>query len=215
MNQQTVEIKKDSLFSKPWVQSLTGVLIIFTLLGIFIYWQIERKSILVENAELQAPIITISPLAAGTLNALYVHEGDTIPANTPVALVGTTILTSKVAGIVISADNSLGKTFTVGQSVVSIINPEDLRVVGAVEETKGLKDIKVGQRVTFTVDAFGSKKYTGTVDTIAPTSNDTGVVFSISDKRPIKKFDVKVRFSVATYPELKNGMSAKMTIFTK
>ncbi len=215
MNQQTIEIKKDSLFSKPWVQSVTGIFVIFMLLGIFIYWQIERKSILVENAQLQAPVITISPLAAGTLNALYVHEGDTIPANTPVALVGTTILTSKVAGIVIAADNSLGKTFTTGQSVVSIINPDDLRVVGAVEETKGLKDIKVGQRVTFTVDAFGNKKYTGTVDTVAPTSNDTGVVFSISDKRPIKKFDVKVRFSSATYPELKNGMSAKITIFTK
>jgi multidrug resistance efflux pump len=215
MNQQNIDIKKQNIFSTPWVQSVTGMIAIFSLLGIFIYWQLERRNILVENAQIEAPIITLSPLTPGTLNALYVHEGDTISANTPVALVGTNVITSKVGGIVIAVDNSLGKTFSSSQSVVSIINPDDLRVVGAVEETKGLKDIKAGQRATFTVDAFGGKKYMGTVDAVASTSNDTGVVFSISDKRPIKKFNVKIRFSATAYPELKNGMSAKITIFTK
>ena len=89
-----------------------------------------------------------------------------------------------------------------------------MKVVGEIDETKGLKSIVVGQRATFTVDAFSGKKYEGVVDEISPTSNDTGIVFSISDKRPIKKFDIKIRFNTASYPELKNGMSAKITVYT-
>jgi hypothetical protein len=52
------------------------------------------------------------------------------------------------------------------------------------------------------------------LDSISQISNDTGIVFSISDKRPTEKFDVKVRFNVADYPELKSGMSAKITVYT-
>jgi multidrug efflux pump subunit AcrA (membrane-fusion protein) len=162
-----------------------------------------------------APVINLSGSTAGTLNALYVSEGETIPANTPVALVGTNIVTSKQSGIVISVANNIGAFFAPGQTVVSMIHPEDMRIIGTIDETKGLDQIKPGQNVTFTVDTFGSKTYTGVVESISQTSDDTGVVFSISDKRPTKKFDVKVRFDVAQYPELKNGMSAKITVYVK
>jgi len=96
---------------------------------------------------------------------------------------------------------------------VSIIDPTQLRVIGTIEENKGLDKISIGQIVGFTVDAFGSKKYTGIVDEISPTSHNSGVVFTISDKRETKLFDIKVRFNPDKYPELKNGMSAKITIY--
>ena len=75
--------------------------------------------------------------------------------------------------------------------------------------------MQVGQTVTFTIDAFGSKKFEGVVDQINPTSDQSGVVFSISDKRAVKQFDVKVRFDVKAHPEFKQGMSAKITIYKK
>jgi multidrug resistance efflux pump len=71
-----------------------------------------------------------------------------------------------------------------------------------------------GQKATFSVDAFPGKVYVGVVESIGQTADDTGIVFSISDKRPTKAFDVKVRFDVTKYPELKNGMSAKITVYT-
>jgi hypothetical protein len=95
---------------------------------------------------------------------------------------------------------------------VTIIDPNDLRVVGHLDEDKGLADVRVGQQATFTVDAYSSKKYIGTVDEISETSRTTGVMFSISDKRAVKQFDIKVRFNINDYPELKNGMSAKIWI---
>ena len=45
-------------------------------------------------------------------------------------------------------------------------------------------------------------------------SNESGVVFNISDKREIKKFDIKVRFDVNEYKIFKQGMSAKIKIYT-
>jgi multidrug resistance efflux pump len=213
MNEEK-NIKKESLFKKPVTQSAIGIVVVFLILGGFLFWQSENGTIFIENSEINAPVVNLSAGSAGTLNALYVAEGDTIAANTPVASIGTNIITSKQSGIVVSIENNIGEFFAPGQTVVSMIHPEDLRVVGAVDETKGLNEIKPGQKVIFTVDTFGSKKYVGVVESVSQTSDDTGVVFSISDQRPIKKFDVKVRFDVASYPELKNGMSAKITIYT-
>ena len=56
-------------------------------------------------------------------------------------------------------------------------------------------------------------RYVGTVDEISPTSRSSAVAFTISDKRELKEFNVKIRFDRSAYPELKNGMSAKVTIF--
>src|SRR5262249_54386642 len=99
--------------------------------------------------------------------------------------------------------------------VVEMIDPSELRVVGKVDENKGLDRIAVGDSVSFTVDAFGGKTYSAVVDEISPTSEQSGIVFNISDKREVKQFDVKARFDTAAYPELRNGMSARMWIYQK
>ena len=209
------KIKKENIFEKPWIQSLSGVVVIFGLLYVFLFWQSNRNTVLIENSSLQAPIVNLSATTPGILNTLYVKDGDSVLPNSQVALVGSQVVYTATGGVVSSAPRVIGTYFNPGQTVVSIINNQEMRVVGAVEETKGLKDLEVGQRATFTVDAFPGKNYEGIVDEISPTSNDTSIVFSISDKRPIKNFDIKVRFNVASYPELKNGMSAKITVHTK
>jgi multidrug resistance efflux pump len=208
------EIKKENIFQKKWMQSLIAVIVIFGSLVGFLFWQTEKNTILIENSDLEAPIINLSPTAPGVLNALYVKEGDRVLINSQIALVGSQIISAKDGGVVSYAPLVLGAYFSPGQIVASIVNDQEMKVVGEIEETKGLKDIVAGQRATFTVDAFPGKNYEGVVDEISPSSNDTGVVFSISDKRPVKKFNVKVRFNVGMYPELKNGMSAKITVHT-
>ena len=215
MNNEEQKTKKESILRKPIVRSLIGIAVVFLLLGGFLFWKIEHGTVFIENSEISAPIISLSASVPGTLNALYVKEGDVVAANTPVAMVGTDIVTSEQDGLVINIANHIGEFFNPGQAIVSMIHPEDLRVVGTIDENKGLSDIRVGQKATFTVDAFGGKVYVGTVDSISQTADDTGVVFSISDKRPTKQFDVKVRFNAADYPELKNGMSAKITVYLK
>ena len=206
---------KEHLFKKPWMHSLIIFVVIFGALAGFLFWQMTKNTVFVEDSVLDAPIINLSPTSAGTLNALYVKEGDRIPANSEVALVGSQIIYAKEGGIVSFAPDVLGSYFSPGQTVVSVVNIAEMRVVGEIKETDGLSKLKIGQRAIFTVDAFDGKEYDGIVDQVSPVSNENGVVFSISDKRPVKRFDVKLRFDIARYPELKSGMSAKMTVYTK
>ncbi|MFZ1020116.1 MAG: efflux RND transporter periplasmic adaptor subunit [Minisyncoccia bacterium] len=207
-------MENNNIFKKPWVRSLISFVVIFVLLGGFLFWQTEKNTVFIENSDLEAPIINLSPTAPGVLNALYVKDGDRVPDNTPVALVGSQIISTQAGGIVTDAPNVLGSYFSPGQTVVSVVNFAEMKVVGQIEETKGLNKIKTGERATFSVDAFPGKTYEGVVDEISAVSDDTGVVFDISDQRPVKKFDIKVRFNVADYPELKSGMSAKITVYT-
>ncbi len=214
-NKETKESKKESFLKKPWVLSLASFVVIFGALAGFVLWQSHKNIVSIDNSDLEAPIINLSPTSPGTLNALYVKEGDKVSANSQVALVGSQIISTKDGGIVVSAPKVLGAYFNPGQTVVSVVNNAEMKVVGTIEETKGLSSLAVGQLATFTVDAFLGKTYGGIVDEISPVSADNGIIFSISDTRPVKKFSVKVKFNVGSYPELKSGMSAKITVHTK
>ncbi|HVB20070.1 MAG TPA: efflux RND transporter periplasmic adaptor subunit [Candidatus Paceibacterota bacterium] len=179
------------------------------------YFIITSTRVSVDMASIEAPLISLMPSAPGHLGALYVHTGDTVAANQPVALVGTQVITSRVAGLIVAVDNEVGAEVGADTAVVTMIDPTQLRVVGSIDENKGLAQIRVGDPVTFTVDAFGGQTFTGIIDEIAPTSNQSGIVFNISDQRQVQQFDVKARFDTSAYPELRNGMSARMVIYTR
>ena len=62
---------------------------------------------------------------------------------------------------------------------------------------------------------FPGEKFVGIVDEVSETSKDTSVVFSISDKREVKDFTIKVKYDTELYKEFKNGMSAKLKVYNK
>ncbi|MDE2021339.1 MAG: HlyD family secretion protein [Patescibacteria group bacterium] len=192
-----------------------SALLILAAAGVAAYFVLSRNEIAIDTASISAPLIDLSPVMAGRLNAVYVNDGDTLVANTPVALVGTEVVKTKVTGLIVQVNNTIGAHIASGQSVVEMIDPAQLRVVGRIDETKGLAQIQVGDLVTFTVDAFGSRSFAGVIDEIAPTSNQSGIVFNISNQRQIQQFDIKARFDTSAYPQLKNGMSARMWVHTK
>lgn len=181
-----------------------------------IYFYVASKTIEIDDSTITAPLINLSPVNSGILQAIYVNVGDEIPANTPVAEVGDGVVESTVAGEIVSINNNIGaymNTLTGQGTVATMIDPTQLRVVGNIDENKGLADIQVGDPATFTVDAFGSQQFKGVVDEVAPTSEETDVVFNISDARPTNEFAVYVRFDPTLYPQLKNGMSARIWVY--
>lgn len=190
-------------------------LVILAAGGIAAYLIVAGNRVAIDTASVSAPLITLAPTGAGRLNAVYVNEGDTISANTPVALVGTEVVRAKIAGLIVTVSDTTGAQITPGEPIVTMIDPTQLRVVGRIDENKGLAQIQVGNPVVFTVDAFGGTSFTGVVDEIAPTSNQSGIVFNISSQRQVQQFDIKARFDTSAYPELRNGMSARMWIYTK
>lgn len=198
-----------------WLSAAIAIFLIAGSAGGLIYWKLNAGTVYINKSTISAPLIGLSPTESGPLMDVYVNVGDTIPAHTVVARVGTELIKSETSGLVVDIKNDTGAQIQSGQPVVTMLDPNELRVVGELDEDKGLSDVAVGDRVTFTVDAFGGKQYEGVVDEISPTSHQNDVVFSISDQRPVNQFDVKARFDYIKYPELKNGMSAKMWVSVK
>ena len=178
-----------------------------------IYFQAANHKITIDKSSISAPQIDLSAKSSGPLEETMVNIGDEVPANTVVARVGDELIKTKTAGLIIAVKKDIGQLFSPGVPIVSMVDPSELRVVGQIDENKGLADIVVGQAATFTVDAFGSQKFSGIVDQINSSSDNSAVVFSISDKRETKQFDVKIRYNITAYPQFKNGMSAKITIY--
>ncbi len=199
----------------PWIATGIIVAVIAAAAAGFIYWRVSSSSVYVDAASIQAPLIDLAPSQQGTLQDVYVNVGDTVPQDTAVARVGNELIKTKVAGIIVSEPDTIGAQINPGQAVVSMVDPTQLRVVGKVDENKGLSSIQVGNPVIFTVDAFGSRQFNGVIDEISPTSNQSGIVFNISSQRQTQQFDIKARFDTAAYPELKNGMSARLWVYPK
>jgi multidrug resistance efflux pump len=218
-SQETIKKTADQAAAKPGrkpiVLVVLGLLIIIAAISGYAYWQFTKNRVYTDKAKVSAPEIVLAPAAPGILEQIFVQDGDVVATNTVVARVGNELIKTKSAGLVVATVQDTGKIINAGENVVTIINPDELRIVAQVDENKGLDNIRVGQTVEFTADAFGSKKYMGVVDEVSSTSHAGDVVFNISDKRQVAQFDVKIRFNVQNYPELKNGMSAKVWIYGK
>lgn len=203
-------------FKNPQVlKLLIGFVLLFLVGGGFLYYQKTRDRVFIENSLISASVIPIAPITPGNLNKLYVHEGDVIKKGDPIADVGDQIIRSQSDAVVVKAQNTVGSIISAQNPAVSLIRTTDFRVDGTIDENKGLDKIKVGQPVSFTVDAFARKTYWGYVDEISSTAKQTQIAFSISNERPTQQFEVFAKFDTSLYPEIKNGMSAKMTIFIK
>jgi multidrug resistance efflux pump len=190
------------------------IVLILILLG-YVYYLIKGNRVFVENSVINAPIITISPDVPGKIIDNYAVNGNMVKKGDSLALIGTQTLKAYTDGLVISTNNAKGAIASAQTAVVQMIDLSTMRVDGTIDENKGLKDIKVGQVASFTIDALPGKEYWGYVDEISPSAKQTSMAFSISSERPTQQFEVFVKFDAYQHPEIKNGMSARITIYTK
>jgi multidrug resistance efflux pump len=196
----------------PLIAEFALLVIFAAIAGGYLYVQDMQGKIYIEKAEISAPIISLSSPVSGPIEKVYVEEGDGVSQGQRVALVANRTIYAETQGTVIWVKNAPGQMTGPGDPLIKMIEPGQFRVVGRVQEDKGLKDIHPGQRVIFTVDAFGAKQYEGYVDSVAASARTSDIVFSISDKREPREFEVRVLYDSRSFPELKNGMSAKMWI---
>lgn len=210
-----MENPKKSIFSKPWVQSLTGILLIIVLVGVALFYKSVSSYVSIDDGAVSAPIITIAPESSGILDQVYVKVGDIVEPDQPLAHVGSSILYSKIEGLIISVNNNPGEVFSPSKEVLKMINPLEMRIIGTIKEDAGFSKISKGNPVTFTLDAFPGEEYVGIVDEVSETSKDSSVVFSISDKREVKEFTIKIKYDNLLYSKFKNGMSAKIKVYYK
>jgi len=203
----------DRIRQHPLLVEAVAALLILIILGGFLVFQDISSKIFIDKAQISAPIITLSPANYGTIEKFYVEPGDQVSQGQRVAQVGDQFVEAKTQGLIITIKNTPGGLSGPTDPLVQMIDPRQMRVVGKIQEDKGLADIKPGQTVMFTVDAFPGKQYEGVVESIGESALQNDIVFSISSQREERDFEVKVLYDTQKYPELKNGMSAKMWIY--
>jgi multidrug resistance efflux pump len=204
--------KKKSRFTRKNIFLALGVLTLIAVIAGVWYFINASRYVYTDKAELEAPLIQLAPQTAGVLMHVSVDEGDMLAQSQPVARVGDEILRTQIAGLAVTVQKDIGAAYAPGKPVVTMIDPQELRVIARIEEDKGLKDVHKGQRVIFTVDAFGSQQFEGTVEAVSATKRADDVVFNISDKREVKEFDVKIDYDHEQLKEFQNGMSARVWI---
>lgn len=113
---------------------------------------------------------------------------------------------SPIDGIVISREVEVGQTVVSSMNVANlyvIADLENMQVVGNVDEAD-IGQVKLGQHVTFTVDAYPDDTFNGTVTQVRlnPTTTSNVVTYEVIVNAP--------------NPELKliPGMTANLTIYT-
>lgn len=197
------------------IRRIAVVAAIIIIVASYYFYQTTQGRIKIDNSQTLAPLINIAPSAAGKLTELDAIEGHSVTTGDILAVVGTETIRSQNDGLIVSAANQIGGNVSPAQPLIQMIKTQDLRVSGTIDENKGLNQIKVGQAVSFTVDALPGKTFWGYVDEIAPMAKQTQLAFSISSERPTQQFQIYARFDSNSFPEIKNGMSAKMTVYTK
>jgi multidrug resistance efflux pump len=190
------------------------IIIAALLIGGYIGYQLLRNRVSIEDSLVQAPIITISPEVPGAIADIKVYEGERVKRGDTLAIVGTSSLNAYQDGLVVATDNAIGSLASSQTPVVEMINFADMRIAGTIDENKGLDKVQIGQIVSFTVDALPGQTFWGYVDEISPTAKQTQLQFSVSSERPTQQFTVYARFNAYNYPQILNGMSAKMTVYT-
>lgn len=203
------QLRKPKVFRT--ILSILGIIIV--LVGV-LYFEKTRNRVFIDNSLVDAPITTIAPPANGTLTSINVYEGEKVNKGDAIGVVDGQTIHTDTDGIIIQANNQIGSSVNDQSTLVQLINLSTMRIAGTIDENKGLNDIHIGQVASFTVDALPGKTFWGYIDEISPSAKQTQLAFSISSERPTQQFIVYARFDANNYPDIKNGMSAKMTVFT-
>jgi membrane fusion protein (multidrug efflux system) len=125
-----------------------------------------------------------------------------------------------VAGIVGKKSVELGQIVQPGQPLLAVVPLEDVWIIANFKENQ-LRDIRPGQRVAISVDAFG-RSYAGRVESVAaatgakfsllPAENATGNFVKVVQRVPVK---IVLEKGQDAEHRLRPGMSVVPTVFTR
>src|SRR5258708_2125264 len=99
---------------------IVGAAVIVAALAVSLYARTLGSQVNVTKAQIIAPAIDLAPQNAGTLKETYVHEGDVVSANAPIARVGNEIIKATQGGLIIAVKTDIGKLFNRGESVATM-----------------------------------------------------------------------------------------------
>jgi multidrug resistance efflux pump len=175
-------------------------------LGAIYYYRQVSTYITTEDAKVQGELRAIGSLAPGKLIEWNYKEGDAFRKGDVLGIVETTPARGNVAattqdivapdnGTIIQTSAVKDQTVAAGASLLMSADLSQLYVTANIQETE-LTDVKVGNKVTLTIDAFPGSNFTGRIEKIGfgtnssfslmPASNTSGNFTKVVQRVPVK-----------------------------
>ncbi len=183
-------------------------LMVVALGSIGIYYGYENTFyVSTDDARITGDLVKVSPQISGRLLEFNVDEGDTVVKdqimgrqemlNLPDTSIDQSLVRAPISGIVIRKQANIGEIDAPGQTLAILIDPNKLYISANIEETK-LGRLRQGQKVEITIDQFGSRKFTGKVQSVGQASNSTFALIPTSTggtfTKVVQKIPVKIQF---------------------
>ena len=133
-----------------------------------------------DDAQVNGTIVNVSAPMNGTLSTLTVKQGDTVSAGQTIGTVtgASTVsatgtqgnptaidINSPISGTILQVAAVQGQGVAPGLTILQITNLSSLNIVAYVDEN-ALNNIKTGQSVDITIDAYKGTSFTGHVQQI-------------------------------------------------
>jgi len=195
---------------------IIGVVIVLAIGAVFgfKYWQQSSRYVTTSNANIGAPLISVSSLAAGQVLNVNVGIGDLVGQKQSVAEVATprfsdnasrqgfdatpgsgTVVEAPIAGYVAAVWTYPGAIISAGSPIVTLFDDSKVWVTANIDENK-INNIRPGQMVEVTVDSLGGVILKGKVQGITPAtagsfsllpaSNSTANFTKVSQVVPVR-----------------------------
>ncbi|MCH3965825.1 MAG: HlyD family efflux transporter periplasmic adaptor subunit [Clostridium sp.] len=191
------------------------VAIVVALISIaFYYWYQNTYYVSTDDAQVSADFVSVTPQISGKLLELNMEEGDTVVKNQilarqdstslPDSNIDESLIRAPISGRIVKKQGTIGEIWSLGQTLATMIDPNNLYITANIEETK-LGRIRIGQPVDITIDQFGSQKFTGKIKSVGEAtqsafsllpSSASGTFTKVVQRIPVKiqlnKFNSKI-----------------------
>lgn len=148
----------------------------------YYYWYQSSHYVSTEDAQVAGDIYRVMPRISGKLTDFPLVEGDAVyadqilgqqdSANLSAAQLEHATLRAPINGTIIKVNAKVGEVVSPGQAIALIADESKLYLKANIEETEYAR-IKLGQPVSFTVDAFPDQTFNGEVMEIGQATNST------------------------------------------
>ena len=216
--------------------------------GIAYYYNYQNSHyVTTDDAQISADMLTITPKITGAITEWNAKVGDKVSTGDVLGTQDTSLMLasmmstaqlspaaeqaasnlltseaqvkSPIDGVIIESSAIKGQMAATSTSLAVVADIKDAYITANIKEVN-INDVKVGQKVDISIDAFPGKSFTGKVENIGqaaesifsllPTQNSTGNYTKVTQLIP-----VKISIDNASDADLMPGMNTTVKIFIK
>lgn len=173
---------------RPLLIGVVG-LIVLALVARFgyTYYINSTRYVTTDDALVDSNMVSVAPLASGTLVIWRIKPGDTVRAGQVLGQVKPTTgsaysnITAPINGTILRVDGKEGQVVGQAQALAYVANLNAMHITAYIDESV-IHKVHVGQPVEVTVDATGSNVYSGTVSEVLPATASSFALIPSSDR---------------------------------